>query len=281
MTLTQEIDCLKWSNDSCIPGKSLSLRIQSWAYRPRGRSLLAVLIHPKVPTYFPRISVRIQALVRHIREGKKCGSTTWTFFVKHQKLAPVTPWSVSKLPRTALWGPLICLAFPRHKWPILRAIELCLKNVKCIWKLHIFADAWSPEQSYFHDQPLGRSSAGAPETIPPPHTEQGPSGGKAVLIAGSGGNQESPHNHMTVPFPCDSCFLLLYFTFLFFNFKKKKHQKPFKQKSLVRTANETIGCRGPRSVFMLNHLEVETLWHFLQLPSSVKPTFYTIDLFTV
>jgi hypothetical protein len=39
-------------------------------------------------------------------------------------------------------GPLICLSFLRHKWPILSAIELYLKNVKCIWKLHIFADAW-------------------------------------------------------------------------------------------------------------------------------------------
>lgn len=56
--------------------------------------------------------------------------------------------------------------FLRHKWPILRAVELCLKNVKCIWKLHIFADARSPELRYFHGQPLGRPSVGASQMTP-------------------------------------------------------------------------------------------------------------------
>lgn len=162
---------------------SLSLRSQSWAYRLRASSLLTFLIHPKPsppPPASLRISVRIQAPVCTLLGGKEGWELHFDSFVKHQRLVSTIPWSVSKLPRTALWGPLICLAFPRHKWPILRAIELCLKNVKCIWKLHIFADARSPERSYFHDQPLGRSSAGASETIPR-HTLSRPLRGKSCL----------------------------------------------------------------------------------------------------
>lgn len=132
----------------------------------------------------------------------------------------------------------MCLAFPRRKWPILRAIELCLKNVKCIWKLHIFADAWSPEQSYFHDQPLGRSSSGASEMIPR-HTLSRPLRGKSCINSGVSG--KSGDSESSSPQPCDHTIpLWLVFLFIvfysilflfslfkvlrFFNLKKKNLQ---------------------------------------------------------
>lgn len=76
----------------------------------------------------------------------------------------------------------------------------------------------------------------------------GPWGGKAVLIAGSERNQEfqslprPPHNHVTTPLPCGSCFFLLYFTqfyfcfhsskFLYFSSKKKKFRKVWEEQSM-------------------------------------------------
>lgn len=211
------------------------------SYRMRGRSLLAFLIHPKplpVSLVSLGISVRIQALVLTSLGGKKAPELHFDSFVTHQRLVSATPWSVSKLPRTALWGPLICLAFPRHKWPILRAIELCLKNVKCIWKLHIFADAWSPERSYFHDQPLGRSSAGASEMIPR-HTLSRPLRGKSCLNSRVREKSGVSKSSGASPQPCDCTIplwllflVIVFYSFLFcfhsskfFNLKKKTKTK--------------------------------------------------------
>lgn len=129
--------------------------------------------------------------------GEGCAGSSGAFR-EPSRAGSLYPSECQQTPRTALWGPLICLSFPRHKWPILRAIELCLKNVKCIWKRRIFADAWSPALSSFHDQPLGSSSVGASQMIPhfpagsgnnpkssqPPWSSQWPSG--QTVTYGSG-----------------------------------------------------------------------------------------------
>lgn len=120
------------------------------------------------------------------------------------------PFKCWQTPRTALWGPLICLSFPRHKWPILRAIELCLKNVKCMWKLHISADARSRELSYFHGQPPGRTSARASRMLHRSVLSR-PPGGNAVLIASSGQTPRPDYPSLVLPvtvWPCGSRFII-------------------------------------------------------------------------
>lgn len=150
-----------------------------------------------------------------------CTTKEVLVFVQHQGLIFSLPSSVSKLQGQHFGAPHLP-SFLRHKWPILRAVELCLKNVKCIWKLHIFADARSPELRYFHGQPLGRPSVGASQMTPQSTLSRSPR--EISCLRASLGKIQSaltllgpPIDHLARPSPCGSfCFLL--FTFILASF---------------------------------------------------------------
>lgn len=170
-----------------------------------------------------------------------------------------------------------------------------------------FADAWSPEQSYFHDQPLGRSSAGASEMIPR-HTLSRPLRGKSCLNSGGQWEIRSlrvflptatwPHHSLVthVSFYCILLNLISVFTiqsFYIFQLKKKNLQtEKFGKNSQWNASHLTWCCPQPSVSYLSiegklpavtrNHLEVETFGTLLPkrhlLP---KPTFSAIDIVTI
>ena len=166
VTCTKKIESLEWSDDHFI------LRIHGdGGYRAERRERdhhsLVSLLNLTASLWAPNLCqawcwvLGLNFDNPHGYQGKKCTQQKKYWFLYNIKdWFSLSPRVLANSKDSTLGAPHLP-SFLRHKWPILRAVELCLKNVKCIWKLHIFADARSPELRYFHGQPLGRPLVGA------------------------------------------------------------------------------------------------------------------------
>lgn len=241
-----------------------------------------------------RLSARIQALVPTSLGRKRSMQAPLWFFCETSKSGFPPPLEVlANSKDSTLGAPHVpCLskaqvANSESNWVVLEKCQVHLETTHFLLTPGVLSGAISMTNRWEEVQ-LGHQ-----KWFPATHWA-GPWGGKAVLIAGSERNQEfqslprPPHNHVTTPLPCGSCFFLLYFTQFYFCFHSSKFlyfsTKKKIQKSLGRTVNEMIAIwclaamgssvsflsiEGKTPVFTLNHLEVETL-PTRQLPS--KPT---------
>lgn len=228
MTCTKKIESLEWSDDHFI------LRIHGdGGYRAERRERdhhsLVSLLNLTASLWAPNLC-QAWCWVLGLNfdnprgyQGKKCAQQKKYWFLYNIKdWFSLSPRVLANSKDSTLGAPHLP-SFLRHKWPILRAVELCLKNVKCIWKLHIFADARSPELRCFHGQPLGRPSVGASQMTSWSTLSRPPRGISCNLRASLGKIQSAltlpgpPIDHLARPSPCGSfCFLL--FTFILASF---------------------------------------------------------------